>query len=146
MISRDAIYDYLEPIIDNAVDGDALYGAEIYPNVHTSVDKATKIIRVQCFAGQFVMSEEECRQEANVQTTIQCWVMPASTDDTALDDAMDTSLDMAKDVFTALAGDNTGLGGKVADSYFDEFETGFANLGSTRRGVTYLDGIINREN
>jgi hypothetical protein len=102
-----------------------------------------KVVRVECFDGTFCFSEEDQRKELGVRFTVQCWVLPEKDDQPDIDTAVDLSFEMARAVFNAMAG-NADLGGKVCDAYGDQFETGEANLGRQRRGVTYLDGIINR--
>jgi hypothetical protein len=146
VITREALYDFIQTVIDASDVSDALNGAEVFRNLRTSVDEAEKVVRVEVLAGQHCMSEEDVRKEIGVQATIQSWVKPdldAGDEQQAIDDATDLSFEMSREIFRAIAGD-PGLDGRVCDSSFEEFETGEANLGG-RRGVTYLDGIINVE-
>jgi hypothetical protein len=143
MISRNALYSFIETIVGAALDGSPLHGAESFRNLRSPVDETTKVIRVECFVGQHVMTTETVRKEANVRFTVQCWVTPESGEQTDIDAAVDESFDMSRILFEAIASD-TSLSGGVCDAYCDEFETGEANLGTIRRGVTFLDGLINR--
>jgi hypothetical protein len=116
----------------------------VFRSLRTSVDEARKVVRVECFTGELDVGE---REENNVQSTIQCWVLPDfdsyGTEQEAIDAAADESFDMAKAIYTAIA-PNMDLNGMVCTADFREFETGQAKLGSAQRGVTYLDGVINR--
>lgn len=145
MITRNALYSFVETLIENAADGTPLKDALSFRNLRSSVDEAVKVVRVECFDGQHVMTVEDCRKEANVKFTVQCWVLPETEGDeqAAIDTAVDDSFDMSRTIFEEMAAD-TSLGGLVCDSYADEFETGEANLGTVNRGVTYLDGTINQ--
>lgn len=145
MITRNALYDFVEALIDAAVDGDALFDAVSFRNLRGSVNEAPKVVRVECIAGELNLSAEAKRKELNVEGTVQCWVQPATAEETDLDDAMDAAFDMAQAIHGAIANDPS-LSGAVCDAQFREFETGYANLGAARRGVTYLDGVINRAN
>lgn len=147
MISRDALYAFIESLIDDAEDGDALFEAQPFRNLRTSIDEAQKVIRVECFDGMHDVSPREKETEKNVRATVQCWVKPDidganGDEELAVDTAADLSFDMSKEIFNAIA-QNPGLNGGVCDSSFQEFETGEANLGG-RRGVTFLDGVINQ--
>lgn len=142
MITRDALYDFIDTLIDNAGEGTPLENAVIFPNIRGSVDDADKVVRVECFNGNHAMTDEDRRKELRVQFTIQCWVKPTGDDLTDIDTAVDLSFEMSRTIFRAIASD-TSLNNKVCDCYADEFETGEANLGATRRGVTFLDGTIN---
>ena len=145
MITRNALYDFIENLIRDADAGTALDEAFTFRNLRTSVDDARKLIRVECFDGQHAMTAESCRKELGVSFTIQCWVLPDEElpEQIAIDEAIDLSFDMSRQIFEGIASD-TSLNGAVCDSYANEFETGESNLGTTRRGVTYLDGIINQ--
>jgi hypothetical protein len=151
MITRDALYDFIETLVDNADPSSALFDAASFRNLRGSVDTkedgtpVKKVVRVEVFVGQHCMTTEDKKKELNVEATIQCWVTPESEGDELanLDQACDDSFDMSRELFEAMAA-NTNLNGLVCDSYFDEFETGTANLGSFNRGVTYLDGTINQ--
>ena len=143
MISRDALYSFTESLINASVLGDALSGAESFRNLRSSVDAATKVVRIECLDGQFCRTDESVRKELNVSFTAQFWVIPDGVEQADMDAATDESFEMARQFFEAMA-DNPGLSGLVCDAYADVFETGEANLGATRRGVTYLDGLINQ--
>jgi hypothetical protein len=123
MITRDALYEFVGTLIENAAVDTPLYEAEIFRNLRTSVDEAVKVIRVECFTGQHALTDEERRKELVVRFTVQCWVLPTDDTQEAIDTACDESFEMSRTIFVAIAGE--------------------ANLGSVRRGVTYLDGIIN---
>lgn len=142
MITRDALYDFTEALITGSGPTDPLYAAESFRNIRSSVDEADKVVRIECFAGNFRPTSEEKQKEANVSFTAQFWVKPESDEQADMDTATDLSVEMARQFFDAMAA-NTNLSGLVCDSWADEFETGEANLGSIRRGVTYLDGLIN---
>jgi hypothetical protein len=137
MITRNALYSFVESLIDAAANGEPLFEASSFRNIRTFVDEAEKVVRVECFDGQFCMSEEDVRKELGVRFTVQCWVLPEDDEQTSIDTAVDLSFEMARTIFAD-------LNGQVCDAYGDQFETGEANLGRQRRGVTYLDGIINR--
>jgi hypothetical protein len=143
MITRNALYSFVESLIDAAANGEPLFEASSFRNIRTFVDEAEKVVRVECFDGQFCMSEEDVRKELGVRFTVQCWVLPEDDEQTSIDTAVDLSFEMARTIFEGIAG-NADLNGQVCDAYGDQFETGEANLGRQRRGVTYLDGIINR--
>lgn len=145
MITRNALYSFIENLISQANAGDALYQAQSYRNLRTSIDEAVKVVRIECTTGQFIVGQEPKRSEANVRTTIQCWVIPdvEGEANAMLDVATDDSFEMARKIFDSLAS-NTNLGAGVCDAYFDEFETGYGNMGTSRRGVTYLDGTVNQ--
>lgn len=144
MITRNALYSFVESLVEAATDHDhPLYEAVTFRNLRSSVDETDKVIRVECFDGAFCFSEEEKRKELGVRFTVQCWVLPGGEDQVDIDTAVDLSFEMARAVFEGIAG-NADLNGAVCDAYADEFETGEANLGRQRRGVTYLDGMINQ--
>ena len=143
MISRDALYTFIENLISESAVDSALDQAQVFRNLRTPVDEATKVVRVECFVGQFGQTDEDKRKELGVLFTVQCWAIPADETQVAMDDATDLSFDMARAIFEGIAADPA-LDGTVCDCYADEFETGEANLGTIRRGVTYLDGIMNR--
>lgn len=143
MITRDALYVFIENLIATAASGSPLDGAEVFRNLRTSVDEAIKVVRVECFVGEHCMTTETKRKELHVKFTVQCWVLPDDDTQAAIDTATDDSFEMSRTIFEAIAGDGTGFGGLVCDAYADEFETGEGNLGTVRRGVTYLDGLIN---
>jgi hypothetical protein len=143
MITRNALYSFIETLIENAADDTPLKDAESFRNLRESVDEATKIVRVEVFTGEHAMTDEDHRKELGVMFTVQCWVTPEDQEQTSIDSAVDDSFDMSRAIFEAIAGD-TSLGNKVCDCYGSTFETGEANLGTLRRGVTYLDGTINR--
>jgi len=149
MISRNALYEAIETLIEDAADDTPLKDALSFRNLRSSVDEADKVVRVEVFTGRHAMTDEDHRKELGVKFTVQCWVTPADDTQEAVDTAVDTSFDMSRVIFEALEG--TSLGGNVCDCSFptddgDNFETGEANLGTIRRGVTYLDGVINRVN
>lgn len=143
MISRDAIYDFLDDVITNADASSALHGAVLFRNLRNNVDVATKVVRVDCVTGIRVTSDEPRSREANVRCTIQFYCLPDDVEEPQLDEAMDISFDMMMQAGDALDLD-PGLDDKVCVSSFEEFETGYANIGSTRYGVTWLDGVINQ--
>ena len=144
MNSRSALYSFIESLIESSTSGDPLFEAQSARNLRTSVDQATKMVRVECFTGELTLTTEQRRRELMVQSTIQCWVLPEDVNDiTSLDAAVDMSFEMAVQIHDAIA-NNPDLAAGVCDSQFREFETGHANLGATLRGVTYLDGLINQ--
>lgn len=143
MITRNALYTFIESLIASAGVGTPLEGATSFRNVHGSVNAATKVVRVECITGQHCMTTEDRTKELNVQATIQTFCLPATDEEADLDTAIDTSFEMSRTIFRAIA-DNPQLNNLVCDSYFDDFETGYANLSATRYGVTWLDGLINQ--
>lgn len=145
MISRDALYDFVEDLIDNAEVDSPLDGAQVFRNLRTSIDEAVKVVRVECFLGDHCMTTEETRKELAVEFTIQCWVIPDLSDGelAGMDAAVDDSFDMSRVIFEAMATD-TSLGGRVCDSYSSKYESGEASMGTLSRGVTFLDGVINQ--
>lgn len=143
MIARNSLYTFIEDLIDNAGTESALYEAMSFRNVRGSIDESTKVVRVECFTGEFVLSTEAKRSEAKVESSIQCYVTPSGLEETDLDAAIDLSFDMAKEIHDAIAGD-PGLNGSLCDAQFRNFATGFGNLGATRRGVTEMEGLINQ--
>ena len=143
MITRDALYSVIENLVATAGQSSALYEAESFRNLRTSVDEARKVVRVECLDGQFTLTTDPMRKELNVRATIQCWVLPDSSDLPDLDAATDESFEMAREIFEELAS-NPGLDGGVCDVSFEIFETSEASLGAILRGVTYLDGVINQ--
>lgn len=142
MIARDALYDFIQTLIDGSSSGDALYGAESFRNLRGTVNEAVKVVRVDVLEGLMAVTDEPIRQEQGVAFTVQFWCTPESTELSDLDDAKDTSFDMARQFFDALH-ENQSLSGSVCMADADVFETGEANLGSSLRGVTYLDGEVN---
>lgn len=143
MITRQALYDFIGTLISGAAPSSALKDALVFRNLRTSVDEAKKLVRVECSDGQFSFSEEDVRKENRVRFTVQCWVKPDSKNQTDIDAAVDLSFEMAREIFEGIAG-NADLNNKVCDAYGDQFECGEANLGTIRRGVTFLDGMVNR--
>lgn len=147
MITRNAIYSFIENLIETSAPDDALYEAISFRTLRASVDEAVKVVRVDCVTGTHnVLSVDGNRKrERNVQTTIQCFMTPDVNlePDVAMEEATDVSFAMSQQIFDAMA-ISPSLNGTVCDAYFEDFETGEANLGATRRGVTYLDGTINR--
>lgn len=146
MIAKNALYSFVESLIDNSGPNTPLDGAVSFRNLRSSVDESTKIIRVECPAGQFVLTEQDSRKEANVLFTIQCWVTPDlnryNDDESAIDAATDDSFEMARTIFEQIATE-ANLNGTICDVYGDDWESGEGSMGGTRRGVTYFDGIIN---
>ncbi len=142
MIARNALYTFIEALIDGSELSDALSGAESFRNLRGDVNTAAKIVRVDVLDGVMAVTDEPIQQEQGVGFTIQFWCTPEGTELTDLDDAKDTSFDMARQFFDALH-ENQSLSGAVCLADADVFETGEANLGATLRGVTYLDGEVN---
>jgi hypothetical protein len=142
MISRNALFTFIESLIEAAASDDALYEAVSSRNVRAQVTPV-KIVRVDCFVGEHCLTEESHRKELLVKSVIECFARPASTKQADMDDAADISFDMSREIFEAIA-ESPSLGGAVCDAYFAEFETGTANFGSALHGVTYLDGMINQ--
>ena len=142
MITRDALYSFVQGLIDSAADDTPLKGAENFRDLRSSVDEADKVIRIEVFTGEHAMTDEAKRKELGVTFTIQCWVLPEDDSQAAIDTAADESFEMSRAIYEGIEG--TSLGGLVCDCSTGEFETGEANLGTIRRGVTYLDGVINR--
>lgn len=144
MIARDALYTFIENLIDASTSDDALYEAISFRNHRSDVDAATKVVRVDVIDGLMVVTDESSRKEEGVKFTIQFWVTPDSGSDelAALDDAKDVSFDMARQFFDALHEDQS-LGGTVCLADADFFETGVVNMAGSQRGVTYLDGEVN---
>lgn len=143
MIARDALYTFIESLITAAAPSSALFDAASFRNLRGAVDTAQKVVRVECLEGELVLTDEAARKEMNVRSTIQTYCLPTDLEETSLDDAADTSFEMAREIYEAVAGDPS-LNAGVCDAQFREFETGHANLGATRYGVTWLDGIINK--
>lgn len=145
MISQEALYDFVDALITNAPPNDPLYEAVSLRNLRGSVDVARKVVRVECSTGQFNVANEAFRTEVNVQGTIQCWVLPISTDEADIYAASIEAHTMTKHISGVIALfpdlDNT-----ICFAEFRDWETGYASLGSSRRGVSYLDGIINPAN
>jgi hypothetical protein len=144
MIARQALYDYIEALINASSATDALNNAVSFRRWTGSVDEAIKVVRVDVSVGNFTLTENDNEKERNVEFTVQCHVLPDSDSGADMEAASDESFAMARQIFTALASDSTGLGGFVCDCYSDEFEMGEINIGATRRACTYLDGMINK--
>jgi hypothetical protein len=145
MISRNALYDFVEALIASAAVDSPLYDAESFRRLRTSVDQARKVVRVDCVVGEFTLANEPKDTEVNVEGTIQCWVMPTDTSETELDNATDASFDMAQAIYNAIAPNST-LNEAVCFIRFGQFETGNGSMGGSLRGVTYLDVMINPAN
>lgn len=143
MITRDAIYDFLDDVITASGPSDALYGAVLFRNLRDRVD-AVKVVRVDVVTGTFVPASEPKLSEADVQCTIQFHCLPDDVEEASMDDAVDISFNMMTQAAEAIAADPS-LSGEVCSSYFAEWQTGYENIGATRYGVTWLDGVINQE-
>lgn len=144
MISRDKIYDWLNDLIAAAAVDTPLADALLFPNLRTSVDEAQKVIRVDCWAGQFTLTDEESREERNVDFVIQCVVTPETggSDEVAqLDAAKDESFQMARTIFREMA--PSGIPG-LCQVWADEWEQGDPSFGAAKRGATYLFGKVNQ--
>lgn len=143
MITRNALYDFVDALIEAAPQSSPLSDARSFRSLRGSIDDAVRIVRVEVTEGYHALSSDPKLKELRVQAVIQCWVLPEDDSEAALDDATDESFEMSRAIFEAVA-QSSHLSGKVCDTDFQQFETGYANLGSIRRGVTYLDGVINQ--
>jgi hypothetical protein len=76
MISRDKIYDWLQELVAASAVDAPLADAVLFPNLKGSIDETQKVIRVDCWAGEFTLTEEPEREERNVDFVIQCVVTP----------------------------------------------------------------------
>lgn len=144
MTPRTALYDFIEALVDSSTVTDALHGSASFRRWTGPVDEAKKVVRVDVGTGNFTLTTRDNEKERNVQFTVQCHVMPDDDTWQEMEAASDLSYAMARQIFDAIAGDNTGLGGFVCDCYGDEFEMGEINIGAARRPCTYLDGTINK--
>jgi hypothetical protein len=144
MITRDALYTFIESLVSAAGSNDPLFEAVTFRNLRGDLNTTQKVIRVDSFAGDHNVLgvDGEMNRELNVVTNIQCWVTPEKDEEEYIDAAKDQSFEMSQAIFDAIAANET-LNDSVCFANFREFETGEANLGAQRRGVTYLDGTVN---
>ena len=149
MISRNALYTFLEAKIAAAAIDSPLKGAISFRSLRGQVNKAAKVIRVDCFSGRVAKtSDTQCR-EADVDFVIEFYVTPAlkTADVSELeqqDAAIDLSFEMLYEAFDKLTDSaGTTLNGAVENLSTGEFDTGTANLGGVPRGASYLYGKIN---
>ena len=143
-ISRNALYDFLEFVIGNAAEEDALFGTSSFRSLKGSVDEAVKVVRCDCFSGRFAKSGESHCEETDVDFVVEFYVTPNEETLEAQDAAKDLSLVMAKQFYDKLTDrDGVTLRGKVNIVNSDEFDTDMASLGAVLRGATYLYGKIN---
>jgi hypothetical protein len=143
MISRDAIYDWLQELVAASAVDAPLADAVLFPNLKGSIDETQKVIRVDCWAGEFTLTEEPEREERNVDFVIQCVVTPDEGSDelVQLDAAKEMSFQMVRTIFREMA--PSGLAG-VCQAYADEWEQGDPSFGASNRGATYLYGKVNQ--
>lgn len=142
MLARTALYNFTDALVAASATTDALFEAISFRNLRKPVDEQIKVVRVEVFDGRMTVSPDSKQKEMGIRFEVQFWVTPDDVSQEALDDATDTSFDMARQWFDALHNDQS-LTGQVCFADADEFETGAANLGATLRGVTYLYGEVN---
>jgi hypothetical protein len=152
MISRNALYNFLESVIETATaaeDDSPLKGAVSFRSLRGSVDEAKKVVRVDCYSGRVAKTDETRCRETDVDFVIEFYVTPdeATGELSALelqDAAVDLSFEMLYEAFDKLT-DSAGvtLNGNVDHLNTGEFDTGTANLGTISRGASYLYGKIN---
>lgn len=145
MISQDALYTWLGTLIAAADVGTPLKDATLFNNIRSSVDAATKVIRVDCYSGRLTLTTETSREEQDVDFVIQCVVTPEAATESLdeqqqIDIAKAAALEMVKVIFRAMAA--TGVP-SVCQAYGDEFDIGQPDFGSQKRGAAYFYGKIN---
>lgn len=145
MISRDALYSFIESLITDAAPDTPLEDAESFRSLRGSVNEAVKVVRVDCFSGIFNVGEAKL-SERDVDFVIEFFVTPSEATEDAdalaqLDAAKDLSFEMARTVFNEMA---TKQGwATICDAFGNEFDTATANLGGKERGATYFYGKVN---
>jgi hypothetical protein len=149
MISLDALYNFIESLIDAAAPQTPLYGAIAFRNLRGSVDETRKIVRCECWQGRRAKTTDPECQEVEVKFIVEFYVTPDPPEPTAselqqLDAARDLSFEMMNVFFEALTdGDGPTLNKAVDVAYGDEWENGEASFGTLLRGATYFYGNIN---
>lgn len=143
MTPRDALYDWLGDLIDNAADDTPLKDAVLFRNLRGNVETTQKIVRVDCYGGRRVPATDDQCKEIDVDAIVQFWFTPdvpeeGETELEKLDEAKDASYAMACVVIDA-AHLSTGqtLNGQVDIVQGDEWENTEETLGTTLRAVTY---------
>lgn len=145
MISRNALYSFLESVITDAPDDSALKDAASFRSLRGSVDESTKVVRCDCFSGRFAKSPDPQCEEIDVDFVVEFYKTPEDAESLSSQDAAkDLSFEMAKQFYNALTTrEGATLGGQVDITEGEEFDTDMASLGGVLRGTTYLYGTIN---
>lgn len=146
MHSRDALYNWLQELIDNAADDTPLKDAVLFRNLRGSVDEAKKVIRVDCYGGEMAFTNFPSDEEFDVDFIIQFFVTPDTAGDNEteigkLDQAKDLSFQMMRTVFRSMKTEVNWSGIKDADG--SEWENTEESLGTVMRAVTYFFGKVN---
>jgi hypothetical protein len=149
MISRNAIYDWLEAIIADDDAPECLADAVLYRSLKGPIDVATrKVIRVECYSGRWALTHESSREEQDVDFVIECIVSPLPSnadnpEEVRIEEAKEKSFEMGREIFRLMA--SSGVPG-VCSAYGDEWEIGEPSFGASNRGATYFYGKVNNEN
>jgi hypothetical protein len=149
MTPRDALYDWLQGLIDDAADDTPLKDAVLFRNLRGSVETAQKIVRVDCYGGRRVPATDVQCKEQDVDAIVQFWYtldLPGTgeVELEKLDAAKDASYEMfcvACDASKLSTGQT--LAGRVDLVDGDEWENTEETLGTVLRAVTYWFVKIN---
>ncbi len=140
MYSEAALYEFAEEAISDSGSSDALYDAQSYQSLKGNVEGYEKIIRLECYQGEYYPNANEKEEEFEIKFTVEFLVLPEDDELQSLINAKDLSFEMYKQFVRAMGGD---LGGRVCSYTRDGFDIGETNLAGNRYAATYLYGVIN---
>lgn len=141
MITRTALNTFIENLIETSVLEQPLFEAAPGKTLRLPVTTHSKVVRVDVGTYTPNISADECRKEMNVAFTIQCIVLPESTDASAQENALNLADDMARQVFEAIHGNDLGNGSLVS---VDEIESAdLFSIAATLYAGSYIDGVVN---
>lgn len=139
---RQALYQLIENTVTASGSDSALFEAFV-PRTSRGRVSQDKTIKVVSGPGIFDFGGEASRKARDCVFTIQCWVTPERPDDDeALEEALDTAMTMAEELFDAIHSDQT-LGGAVCLCDADGYDAEYASHGGMIKAAAYLDGTIN---
>lgn len=140
MITKDALDNFISSTV--ATSSGALQNAVVSSNFNGDVSQENKFIRTLIGAGEFSLSSDTKNEEQNVKAAIHFFVKPEQDTVQSLDNAIDLSFEMAKELYKAMAV-NDHLNGGICRSNFREFLVDEADFLATTYGATFLFGEMN---
>jgi hypothetical protein len=148
MYSEDQIYAFVEWLIDESAESDALFEADSDQRLRFDISEKTKIVRVECFAGNYFPNSDAKEEELDVSYDIEFLVLPSDQTDSALKSAKTVAWEMYKQFKAAILNNpylNTGSGGTVCDADAREkAEIGEVLMNGSIYAVALGGGKINR--
>ena len=142
MYSENKLYEFVESVLAAASVSGALYGSQTYKSLKGNVEGFEKIIRLECFSGEYYPHTNAKEREWDIDFTIEFLVLP---DDDSFDTLL-TAKETAWQMFTEAADAidaSSDLNGTLCNLRRKGFDRGETNLGAIRYAATYLYGTIN---